>query len=86
MGDGSPIHAAMPTDITNLIRRARRVATKTGRTPGGVSKALFDDVRTLDLLADGWRGIQVDRLARGEDRLEALEAIAFPQRTKAKAS
>ena len=86
MGEISPIARIMSTDIPSLVKRAERVAKVTRRSDGGISKALFGDVRTLGLLRDGWRGIRVNRLARGEAHLAALEARAFPKRGKAKRS
>lgn len=61
-------------DIPQLVKRADRYARKTGRSPGGISKALFDDVRTLDLLRGGFRDIQVSRIERAAERLADLEA------------
>lgn len=61
-------------DVSKFLRRADRVTKRTGRTPGGISKILFDDVRTLDYLREGGRAIQLNRLERAEARLSELEA------------
>lgn len=59
-------------DIPLLVRQADAYATRSGRTSGGVSKALFDDTRTLDLLRDGSKDITVSRLERAYMRLCGL--------------
>lgn len=60
-------------DIPLLVRRADAYAKATQRSRGGVSKALFDDVRTLDLLRKGNKDITISRLERASQRLVALE-------------
>lgn len=61
-------------DIPLLIRRADSYRRATGRTSGGVSKALFDDTRTLDLLRDpNFKDITISRLERAMQRLAGLE-------------
>ena len=59
-------------DISLLVRQADAYAKRSGRTSGGVSKAIFDDVRTLDLLREGGRDITISRLERGYTRLCGL--------------
>lgn len=59
-------------DIPLLVRQADAYAKRQGRTSGGVSKALFDDVRTLDLLRAGSKDITVSRLERAYMRLCGL--------------
>lgn len=60
-------------DIPLLVRRADEYREATGRTSGGVSKALFDDVRTLDQLRDpDFKDITLSRLERAWTRLAGL--------------
>lgn len=67
-------------DIPLLIRRADAYANKAGRTSGGVSKLIFDDVRTLDLLRGGSKDITLSRLERGWQRLNGLIERAAKER------
>lgn len=70
-------------DIPALLRRADSYAKATGRTTGGVSKAIFDDVRTLDLLKGGAKSITLARLEEAESRLGDLEFRAMSKREPA---
>lgn len=63
-------------DVPTLIRRADRYAKRQGRTTGGVSKLLFHDNRTLDLLRAGGRGVTLGRLERAWKRMDELERKA----------
>lgn len=60
-------------DIDSLVRRADAYAAASGRTSGGVSKLIFQDTRTLDLLRDGSEAITVARLRKAEAELRRLE-------------
>ncbi len=64
-------------DIPSLLRRADTYAQATGRSIGGVSKAIFDDVRTLGLLKDGSKAITLERLENADNRLATLERTAM---------
>lgn len=59
--------------VADIVKRAKTFARVTGRTNGGVSKAIFDDTRTLDALARGRFNVRLDRVLRGESRLTQLE-------------
>lgn len=61
-------------DIPALVARADAYAKRSKRSPGGVSKAIFDDVRTLDMLRDGATNITIARVQAAEHRLAMLEA------------
>lgn len=68
-------------DIPLLIERADAYAKKADRTSGGVSKLIFDDVRTLDLLRDPtFKDITISRLERGWQRLNGLIERAAKER------
>lgn len=60
-------------NIPALVARADAYAKRTKRSSGGVSKAIFDDVRTLDMLRDGATNITIGRLERAEGRMADLE-------------
>lgn len=64
-------------DISSLVRRADAYAKATGRSSGGVSKSIFEDTRTLDLLRGGHRDITVARLERADAALTELERKAM---------
>lgn len=64
-------------DIASLVSRAEAYATATGRSLGGVSKELFDDVRTLTLIQQGGRNITIARLERALERMARLERAAM---------
>lgn len=68
MAAPTPFKQAIKTFLVDA--NAARRATK--RTRKGLSKVLFDDTRTLDLLADGHTDITVSRLERGAQRLTKL--------------
>lgn len=63
-------------DIASLVIRADAYAKRAGWSPSRISKALFDDSRTLDLLRDGGEGITVRRLRNAFDKMDELEAGA----------
>lgn len=63
-------------DIPTLIRRVDKHAARTGRTVGGISKYIFDDVRTVDQLRNGSRAITLRRLDRASEKMSELERKA----------
>lgn len=70
-------------DIPSLLRRADAYAKAVNRTSGAISKELFKDSRTLDLLRDeSWRNITISRLERAERNLIALEKQIAPQKRR----
>ena len=75
-GGGNFPYCQHMVDVSALIRRADRYAKRHNRTTGGVSKLLFHDVRTLELLRQGGRGVTLGRLERAWARLEELERDA----------
>lgn len=64
---------ALRQAIADIVKRAKTLARVTGRTQGGVSKAIFDDTRTLKALGRGQFNVQLNRVLRGERRLTRLE-------------
>ena len=75
-GGGNFPYLRRMVDVSALIRRADRYAKRHNRTTGGVSKLLFHDVRTLELLRQGGRGVTLGRLERAWARLGELEQEA----------
>lgn len=59
--------------LTDLVKRAKAYAKRTNRTLGGVSKELFDDDRTLRMLAAGHVKIGIARVLEAADRLDQLQ-------------
>lgn len=65
--------AALRTAVRDIVKRAKAYARVSGRAPGGVSKLIFDDNRTLAMLASGKLNVSAERIERGERRLAELE-------------
>ena len=59
--------------VRDIVKRANAYARISGRARGGVSKLIFDDNRTLAILASGKFNVRLDRIMRGEARLLDLE-------------
>lgn len=67
-----PTNKAIKSALSALVADARRVARENDYTTRQVSKLIFGDTRTLDMIIGGHTSITISRVLRAADRLKKL--------------